>query len=295
MGKTTKHTAGQPTFDIGEDFAVYPEKIFTGSKSLKEAYKKLDEKCVYLSSNTTVNRKLDEMEIDDIRQNYTSMVENERIEAKSNLMSALTQAEIMKKKIKSDIEEAESILDGVETQINDHVRMIKRGTTEMQLDAEKSFRIALDNKYLYYTWTGDAFSLAKVENMPFIQQGELFSSQSKNQETFTELFGIQFGDSRFEEISITDANFTEFIGRRLAAPATNAWIEDFTDEDTGEVVSIERKTVANIEADKFLTSEDLQDILDEGISTIVVYKTSATQAEEAGEVQPESESGDSDE
>ena len=46
-----------------------------------------------------------------------------------------------------------------------------------------------------------------------------------------------------EEVKVTKANLKKFIGRKLAARVLKTWVEDFVDEDTGEVVSIERNDV----------------------------------------------------
>ena len=52
-----------------------------------------------------------------------------------------------------------------------------------------------------------------------------------------EIFGLA------EEIKATKANLKKVIGRKLAARVLNTWFEDFVDEDTGEVISIERNEV----------------------------------------------------
>jgi len=46
-----------------------------------------------------------------------------------------------------------------------------------------------------------------------------------------------------EEIKVSKAGLKKYIGRKLAARVLRTWIEDFGDEDTGEVVSIERTDV----------------------------------------------------
>ena len=46
-----------------------------------------------------------------------------------------------------------------------------------------------------------------------------------------------------EEVKVTKANLKKSIGRKLAARVLKTWVEDFVDEDTGEVVSIERNDV----------------------------------------------------
>ncbi len=72
-----------------------------------------------------------------------------------------------------------------------------------------------------------------------------------------------------EEIKATRANLKKNIGRKLAARVVDSWIEDFVDEDTGEVVSMERTEVV-IERDVELTEENIEKILELNIKTILV-------------------------
>ena len=72
-----------------------------------------------------------------------------------------------------------------------------------------------------------------------------------------------------EEVKATRANLKKNIGRRLAARVVDSWIEDFVDEDTGEVVSMERTEVV-IERDVELNEENIEKILELNIKTILV-------------------------
>jgi len=74
-----------------------------------------------------------------------------------------------------------------------------------------------------------------------------------------------------EEVKVTEKNLKAAVGRRLAARVLHSWTEDFTDEDTGEVVSIERNDVA-VERETELTEEDIPAILDSGAKTILLKK-----------------------
>ncbi len=72
-----------------------------------------------------------------------------------------------------------------------------------------------------------------------------------------------------EEVKVTRANLKKVIGKKLAARVVDSWIEDFVDEDTGEVVSMERTEVV-IERDVELTEENIEKILELDIKTILV-------------------------
>ncbi len=77
-----------------------------------------------------------------------------------------------------------------------------------------------------------------------------------------------------EEMKVNKANLKKALGRKLAARVLRTWVEDFVDEDTGEVVSIDRNEVA-IDRETVLEEEHIQDILDSGVSTILLHKEDA--------------------
>ena len=79
------------------------------------------------------------------------------------------------------------------------------------------------------------------------------------------LFGLS------DEIEVNKKSLEKHIGRRLAARVLKSWMEDFVDEDTGEVVSIERNEVI-LERDTYLDEDNIQLILDTGIKTIILQK-----------------------
>ncbi|MBP8790507.1 MAG: DNA-directed RNA polymerase subunit beta, partial [Breznakibacter sp.] len=74
-----------------------------------------------------------------------------------------------------------------------------------------------------------------------------------------------------DEIKVNKANLKKVVGRKLAARVLKTWIEDFVDEDTGEVVSIERNEVI-IDRETFLLDEHVDEIIDSGAKTILLHK-----------------------
>ncbi len=77
-----------------------------------------------------------------------------------------------------------------------------------------------------------------------------------------------------EEITVNEKNLKKAIGSKLAARVLKSWNEDFVDEDTGEVVSIDRINVI-LERETEITEENIEDILDSGAQTILVHKDAA--------------------
>ncbi|TCO09796.1 DNA-directed RNA polymerase subunit beta [Natronoflexus pectinivorans] len=74
-----------------------------------------------------------------------------------------------------------------------------------------------------------------------------------------------------DEIKVSKATLKKVVGRRLAARVLKSWIEDFVDEDTGEVVSIERNEVI-IDRETILENEHIDEIVDSGAKTILLHK-----------------------
>ncbi|MEJ5265138.1 MAG: DNA-directed RNA polymerase subunit beta [Bacteroidales bacterium] len=77
-----------------------------------------------------------------------------------------------------------------------------------------------------------------------------------------------------DEIKVSKAALKKVVGRRLAARVLKSWVEDFVDEDTGEVVSIERNEVV-IDRETILENEHIDLIVDAGVDTILLHKETA--------------------
>jgi DNA-directed RNA polymerase subunit beta len=81
-----------------------------------------------------------------------------------------------------------------------------------------------------------------------------------------------------DEIKVSKAGLKKVIGRRLAARVLKTWIEDFVDEDTGEVVSIERNEIV-IDRETVLENDHVDEIVDSGAKSILLHKEQANLAE----------------
>ena len=83
-----------------------------------------------------------------------------------------------------------------------------------------------------------------------------------------------------DEVKVTKAAMKEAVGRKLAARVLKTWVEDFVDEDTGEVVSIERNEVL-IDRETILEEQHVEQILDSGAKTIILHKAGVNAADYA--------------
>jgi DNA-directed RNA polymerase subunit beta len=74
-----------------------------------------------------------------------------------------------------------------------------------------------------------------------------------------------------EEIKVSKAGLKKVLGRKLAARVLKTWHEDFVDEDTGEVVSIERNEII-LDRDTILEKEHIEEIIEAGAKTVLLHK-----------------------
>ena len=80
-----------------------------------------------------------------------------------------------------------------------------------------------------------------------------------------EIFGLA------EEVKVSKAGLKKILGRKLAARVLNTWYEDFVDEDTGEVISIERNEVI-LDRDTIIDKENIDKILESNTKTVLINK-----------------------
>ncbi len=80
-----------------------------------------------------------------------------------------------------------------------------------------------------------------------------------------ELFGMA------DEVKVDKKALQKYIGKRLAARVLRTWVEDFVDEDTGEVVSIERNEIV-LERDTVLDQENIDMIVEMDVKSVFVQK-----------------------
>ena len=83
-----------------------------------------------------------------------------------------------------------------------------------------------------------------------------------------------------DEIKVSKAGLKRVLGRKLVARVLKTWFEDFVDEDTGEVVSIERNEVL-LDRDIVLEKEHVDIVIEAGVKTILLHKENAEASEYA--------------
>ncbi len=89
-----------------------------------------------------------------------------------------------------------------------------------------------------------------------------------------EIFGLA------DEVKVSKSGLKKVLGRKLAARVLKSWVEDFVDEDTGEVVSIERNEVI-IERETILEDHHIDMIIDASVKNIILHKEDSNSADYA--------------
>jgi len=83
-----------------------------------------------------------------------------------------------------------------------------------------------------------------------------------------------------EEVKVSNAGLKKVLGRKLAARVLNTWHEDFVDEDTGEVVSIERNEIV-LDRDTILEKDHITEIMEADVKTVLLHKENNAQSDYA--------------
>ena len=165
---------------VREQFPL--ELHFENAESEKDILKAVNEHFNALfPENEMALRYMDDVE----KSKYCKLVEQELPEAENALLNAKEEA----KRIKTDAEER---LNSLSKQIKDFAAKVQEGTEEKQLPATKTFRIALNGYFLYYSILNGKVVLAKSEKIPSYDKSSLWAQEDKNRVAMMELFGLDF-------------------------------------------------------------------------------------------------------
>lgn len=217
----------------------FPEVIFSDCVSMDDVKKKLAESFVTIQEKDVIaNRVMDDYEISTIRANYGEIAEEQIPELEA-------QFESLKAKFNTEKKDFEAKISALHTQFKDLVNLAKKGIKDYPLKMIDTFRIPVMGHYLYYSWVNDAFRLALVQEIPKREYNDLFNSGEMNQEAFKalgyDLPDIDVKDTRKNLRKFgKDENVVEVWEEDGQDVWLEHWIEDFLDEDSGEVVPVQR-------------------------------------------------------
>lgn len=217
----------------------FPEVIFSDCVCMDDVKKKLSEHFVTIQEkDVTANRVMDDYEVSTIRANYGEIAEEQMPELENQL-------EALKAEYNSAKKEYEARISSLHTQFKDLVNLAKKGIRDYPLKMTDTFRIPVLGYYLYYSWINGAFRLALVQEIPRHEYDDLFNSGEMNQKAFRtlgyELPDINVKDTRKNVRKFGKGEDTVEVWEENGEDVwLEHWTEDFLDEDTGEVVPIQR-------------------------------------------------------
>ena len=152
-------------------------------ESVEEAQKFMSDNFVALSSKFQATRKLDDYEIEQLRNEYINELEVDLPELRELQLQADQALDVAKNKEKIAKEAVNASLNKIQA-ISDEVR---EGTTEINLDQAFTYEVVSKGKRLYYTIMDGEIQLAGVRNIPEYEQQDLLSSSERNEQSFSKL------------------------------------------------------------------------------------------------------------
>ena len=190
-------------FNLPKAADRFPKVLFEGADSLAEIEKLLADKFVALNAGPKVVRFLDAYEKQTMRNNYAELMEGDKIKHETELVKIEAEA-------KQRVKDAKERLQATLTRIDNLVKEVKAGSKEIDLPQDTTYRIAVDNHYLYYTWANGQFKLADVCLIPEWERRELFNMQDKNAQALFDMFGFDF--RKKEQENLLDEDMAEGDG-----------------------------------------------------------------------------------
>jgi hypothetical protein len=146
-------------------------------KTIKEAQQFFNENhFIVMNPLIEVTRLMDAVEINDLRSEYISELEDSLPELKRNASKAAQELEAAKRVFKEQNERVSA----AETKVQMLIDEINAGTKEMSPEQSKTFEIAHKNTYLYYTLVNGQLQLCKVKDIPELERSEIFNSTEAN-------------------------------------------------------------------------------------------------------------------
>lgn len=156
---------------LGIEAELFPE-LETEDEKLQALKECLDFAIVPSHTSMNVTRFLDNIEIGFLREEYTEEME-------TVLPVREAEYEDRKAEFKATLHELAALVAASETKVRDLISQINQGTTRVALDSEKTFRIAHEENYLYYSVINGKLILVSTEKIPEKKEETLFDKVEK--------------------------------------------------------------------------------------------------------------------
>lgn len=176
-------------FPLELDFIGLKKANLLGEKPLKTKNEILKFVGKHFTStfpdNELVTRKLDDFEIQNIREEYCMLQENEAPKRKEHLEETLERIKNMKKA-------AEEAYTSVLLEIAKYAAEVKQGTRDMRLKSTDTFCIALAGHYCIYVWDEGKKMFVLANCYPIPDRSEIWANEEKNRKAMMDVFGLEF-------------------------------------------------------------------------------------------------------
>lgn len=149
----------------------------------EQAQSFINENFIYMHEKLETTRLMDEYEKETIRQEYINELEEKLPMYQKELLEKASAAE----KAKNEEKEAKEIENASLAKVKLLSAEVKKGITEINLDAALTYRIPLNGNYYYYTFVNNVLTLAKIREIPDFERSEIFNSSERNKEYFDDL------------------------------------------------------------------------------------------------------------
>lgn len=183
--ETTDYRPEVIEFDVSTDDTIMP--LILGEFPEHDEVDKFiaDNKIVTINQAITVNRHMDTVEKNTIRQRYNDLLENilPRLEALHS------EATTVLREAKEEEKQAAERVSATLTEAKILAKDVKRGLKEMRLDDLFTHRIPFKGRYYYYTYIDKRLKLCRITDIPDHEKNEVWNVMTANDEALTNVFG----------------------------------------------------------------------------------------------------------
>ena len=184
MNTETNYRPAHIEFDVATDDTIMPETFGTFEKP-EDAIKFIGGNLVTTNSPITVSRHMDNFEKSELRKKYNSILEDALPIAERER----SEKEQIFNDAKKELSDANATVQACEIEAKGIARRVKRGTVEMKLDEDYTFRVPYRGRFYFYTYIDKEVRLVHIRDMAGSEKQEIFSASAEN-EAFIEKYII---------------------------------------------------------------------------------------------------------
>jgi len=164
-------------FDVAHDGTNIPES-FGEFETAEEAAKFLGKNFTSINQALTVARHMDQREKQDIRKEYTEILENKLPVYEREMSIAAAEFSDAKKKLS----DATEMVSATISEAKSLAKEVKRGLVDIRLDDLFTSRIPYKGRYYFFTYIDKQLELCAIRDIPEHEKGEIWNSMAKNDE-----------------------------------------------------------------------------------------------------------------